>query len=306
MIYEINPSMSINEVIQKCQKGDKIKINKGIYKEKIIVDKSDIEIIGEGKDLTIIENKDYFHKIMPDFNEANTFRTYTLYVSGDNVKISNLTIKNISTPSSIYGQAVALYVDGNHFEADNVKLQSAQDTLFCGPLPKDLIERYSKFLLPSQLRGKESIQKYHKCEIYGDIDFIFGCGTVLFDECDIISINRGDVDIDGYISAPSHYAESKFGFVFYKCNLKAENGVKNVFLARPWRDYGYSAFIDCNVGNHINKEGFSKWQGNDRHLHARFIEYNENVDQSNRISFTTILDKNKKETLLKEFLEYVK
>lgn len=299
MIYKIDNSISINETLKKCISGDEIHLKNGTYKEKIIININNIKITGEDKELTIIENMDYFHKIMPDYNVCNTFRTYTVYIPADNVTLSNLTIKNNSKPSSIYGQAVALYVDGNHFLAEDCIIDGAQDTLFCGPLPKDLIKRYDGFLLPSQLRGDLSFQQYKNCIIKGDVDFIFGCGSVIFDSCDIISIYHGENEIDGYLCAPSHGEEIEFGFIFNKCNIKCENKVKNVYLARPWRDYGYALFSDCNYGSHINPLGFSKW-GPDRHLHARFYEYNENDYQ--RIDFSKKLDKKQKDEIINKFL----
>ena len=235
---------------------------------------------------------DYFHKILPDHNECNTFRTYTVYVSGNNVTIKNLTIKNLSQPSHKYGQAVALYVDGNNFNAVNVNIESAQDSLFCGPLPKDLIERYQNFLLPSQLRGLKSVQRYQSCKISGDVDFIFGCGTALFDKCDIISIGNG------YLTAPAHSSDIEVGFVFNECNI-ISNGANNVYLGRPWRDYGYSAFINCNYGSHINPDGFSKWPGTNRHEHARFYEYNKK--EATRAPFVKELNVKEKENVLNTF-----
>ena len=49
---------------------------------------------------------------------------------------------------------------------------------------------------------------------------------------------------------------------------------KSVYLARPWRDYGFVTFKNCYLDSHIKEEGFSIWEGTDRHLHARFIEIN--------------------------------
>ena len=135
---------------------------------------------------TIITNNDYFHKILKDSNEANTFRTYTCLITGDNVEISNLTIENTSLPSSKYGQAVALHVCGDNFKCDHVTLKSAQDTLFTGPLPKDLIIRHQGFLPESHLKYRKTIQIYDSCDIYGNVDFIFGDAYALFINCNII------------------------------------------------------------------------------------------------------------------------
>lgn len=300
MKYYLNSDQSINETLEKCSPGDIIYLNEGIYYEKVKILKNNVKIIGSNKYNTIISNKDYYHKIMEDYNECNTFRTYSCYVGADDVSIENITIENTATPSSKYGQAVALHVDGNYFKCTNCIVKSAQDTLFTGPLPKDLLERHKNFLPKYQLIGNNSIQIYKECEIIGDVDFIFGCATALFYKCDIVSINNSRL---GYIAAPSHALETKYGYLFYKCNLKGEG--TDVFLARPWRDYGSSAFIKCNMGNHINKLGFDKWNDTNRDKTARFYEYTENVDLSSREPWSKILSLDEAEQFVNNFFDYI-
>ena len=305
MRYEIDSSMSINETIKKLNSGDELYLKNGLYNEKVFINKDNITITGESKDKTIIANKDHFYKIMDDFNECNTFRTYTLLVCGDNVTINNLSIRNDSVPSEIYGQAVALYADGDNFKCENAKLISAQDTLFTGPLPPDLIIRHQGFLNPLQLVGKKTHQQYINCDICGDVDFIFGGAYALFYKCNIISINTSDKEVDGYLAAPSHQKEDKYGYLFYKCNLIKEDKVKNVFLARPWRDYGNCAFVDCKMDNHINPLGWNKWNNSNRDKTARFSEYTENVDLTKRLKWAKILTFDEKEKLKDEFFKLV-
>ena len=243
---------------------------------------------------------------MPDFNECNTFRTWTLYVGGDNVTIKNLTIKNLSMPSKKYGQAVALHVDGNYFYAIDLNIESAQDTLFTGPLPRDLQKRHVGFLEETFRRDRKSNQKYINCNIKGDVDFIFGCATTLFYKCNIISINRHQEkdEIGGYLTAPSHEKDDKFGYIFLECNLINEKDASNVYLSRPWRDYGFAAFIDCKTGSHINEKGFSNWPKTKRYETARYFEYNENIDFKNRVSWAHILTLDEKNKLLNDFINY--
>ena len=295
----INNTMSIKKILQNIKPGDEIFIKKGIYKEKIIINVDNIKIIGEDSKNTIISNNDYFHKILDDGNEANTFRTYTCLILGNNVEISNITIENTSLPSNKYGQAVALHVCGNNFKCDNVILKSAQDTLFTGPLQQDLIERYTGFLLKEQLKPEKTTQIYKNCKIYGDTDFIFGSSQALFLNCDIISIGKG------YLAAPAHSKDMKYGYLFYKCNLISINNSDGTYLARPWRDYGCAAFIDCNVGSHIDPKGFNKWDNTNRDKTARFYEYSENVDLSNREKWVNILNRDEKEKYLKDYFEYI-
>lgn len=307
MQYIIRPGDSINDTLKKCVDGDTIYIKEGIYKEKIEILVDNIQIIGENMNNTIITNHDFYHKIMPDFNECNTFRTYTLYVGSKNVKLSNLTIQNSSTPSSKYGQAVALHVDGDSFICENVVLNSAQDTLFTGPLPKDLIERHKGFLKDIFRKSSVSRQIYKNCTIYGDTDFIFGCAQALFINCDLISINKSvkSNNPDGYICAPAHPIEAKFGYLFYKCNLIKQSDVTNVFLGRPWRDYGTAAFIDCKMDNHINPKGFDKWNNTNRDKTARFFEYTENVDLTEREKWVKILSHDEASKYVNDFFKVV-
>ena len=306
MKYTINSSDSINETLSKMKEGDSLFLQNGIYKEKVVILINNILLEGESKDGVIITNHDWFTKIMPDFNECNTFRTATLLVAGENVTLKSLTVENSSVPSSKYGQALALYAEGDNFKAENVILKSAQDTLFTGPLSLDLIERHQGFLPEYQLRGKKSRQIYSNCDIYGDVDFIFGAAQALFINCNIISIDRGGTDgIDGFICAPSTYKEDKYGYLFYKCNLKKESGVHNVYLARPWRDYGSAAFIECNLDDHINPEGFNPWGNTGRDKTARFYEYNEKADLSKRVKWAKMLNKDEANALVNEFFNLV-
>ena len=298
-MIEINNASTLKDILNNCKDGETIYLKKGTYNGKFHITSNNITIIGEDMENTIITNDDYFHKILNDGNEANTFRTYTLLVTGANVTIKNVTIENRSKPSSKYGQAVALHVCGNNFKCDNVILKSAQDTLFTGPLQQDLIERYTGFLLKEQLKPEKTTQIYKNCKIYGDTDFIFGSSQALFINCDIISIGKG------YLSAPAHSKDMKYGYLFYKCNLISEGNSDGTYLARPWRDYGCAAFIDCNVGNHIDQKGFNKWDGTNRDKTARFYEYSSNVDLSNREKWVNILNEDEKEKYLKDYFEYI-
>lgn len=310
MIYKITPNMSLNKTIDNCKPGDVIILEKGIYNEKVEIYKDNITILGLDKENTIITNNDYYHKIMSDFNECNTFRTYTLYVGSDNVKIQNITIENSSTPSRKYGQAVALHVNGNRFICEDCIIRSAQDTIFTGPLPKDLIIRHKDYILnPQHTKGSPSKQHYYNCQIIGDVDFIFGSATVLFEMCTIKSIHRNKTktnEPDGYICAPSHPKELEYGYLFYKCSIVAEESVNNVFLGRPWRDYGTAAFIECTMGKHINPLGFDKWANTNRDKTARFYEYTENVDLSLREPWVNILNKNDALIYFDNFITFFK
>ena len=47
---------------------------------------------------------------------------------------------------------------------------------------------------------------------------------------------------------------------------------ERVYLARPWRECGIVNFNNSYLDSHIIKEGFSIWEGTERHLNRRFYE----------------------------------
>ena len=154
----------------------------------------------------------------------------------------------------------------------NCRLTSTQDTMFLGPLPADLIERYDGFLPDHLRRDMRCRQYFENCLIEGTVDFIFGCGEAQFRDCEIRSLY--DVREVGYAAAPAHALEQTEGFTFRNCRFTAEPSVRDgsIYLARPWRDYGLCRFEDCTYGSHISPLGFDKWNDTDRDRTARFYE----------------------------------
>ena len=104
------------------------------------------------------------------------------------------------------------------------------------------------------------------------MDFIFGCGAAVFEDCDIVSVFDGRDH--GFVAAPAHTREQTEGITFRRCRFTAGAGVADgsIFLARPWRDYGLCSFIDCVYGPHIRPEGFDPWLDSGRDKTARFFE----------------------------------
>lgn len=270
----------------------------GIYRQKLEINVSDITVCGSGA-VTVITNDDYAKKLDEYGREYNTFRTYTVAVCADRVKFSNLTIENTALNPSEKGQEVALTVCGNDFLAENCVFSSTQDTLFCGPLPHDLITRYDGFLKDKLRISSPCRQIYRQCRIEGSVDFIFGCGDCLFDECEIVSVFDGrDV---GYVSAPAHDISQEIGFVFGKCSFVSGSPLLDgkIYLARPWRDYGKSSFIDCIYGSHISPLGFDKWNATNRDKTARFAEHG--VVPDGRVPWSRTLSDAEAQALLDHF-----
>ena len=271
-MLHIDPSRNLQAVFDSARPGQTIQLAEGEYRIKSTVFTPGLTICGAGADRTRIVWDDYAKKPDEHGVEFNTFRTWTLAVCADGVTMRDLSIVNDSLHPEEKGQEVALTVYGDGFTMERCRLTSTQDTLFLGPLPADLIERYDGFLPDCLRRDKRCRQRFDHCLIEGTVDFIFGCGEAVFEDCEIRSL-RDARDI-GYAAAPAHARSQTEGFHFLNCRFTAEEGVTpgSVYLARPWRDYGLCVFENCTCGPHISPLGFDKWNDTHRDRTARFYE----------------------------------
>ena len=260
----LSPTDNLSDILNNVKEPATIYLKSGIYRQKTVLERGDLTIIGENRETTVITYGDYARKIHADGREYNTFRTYTLCVTGERVKLENLTVENSTADPKTAGQCVALSVNAKNFSAENVTLKSTQDTLFLAPFPDDLVVRYRGFIPEKQLyMDGGSLHLFKNCKICGTVDFIFGCATALFENCEIVSLHddRGY----GFVAAPAHSLKQERGFVFYGCDFIAEGAEKGtVYLARPWRDFGKCEFIDCALGEHVNPALYDKWNDTDR------------------------------------------
>ncbi len=268
----VSKEKDIHGILSEAAEGDEIILPEGDFRIKTALFSPNVTIHGKGMDKTRIIWDDYAEKRDENGIKYDTFKTFTLAVCADNITITDLSVINDAGSPEINGQEVALTVYGDNFRMERCRLSSTQDTLFLGPLPYDLTQRY-RDLLPEFLRKSGVFHQYFRdCLIEGTVDFIFGCGKAVFEDCEIKSLydSRGI----GYIAAPAHPLSEKNGFIFKNCRMTASDEVaeSGVYLARPWRDYGLCAFIDCDYGEHISPFGFDKWNDTDRDKTARFYE----------------------------------
>lgn len=283
LVLHLTPKDDLQKILDSIDEPATIYLKAGVYRQKIEIAKNDVSLIGEGRETTVISYGDYARKMHADGREYNTFRTYTLCITGTNVTLKNLCVENSNTDPTEKGQCVALSVNAGNFYAQNVDLKSTQDTLFTAPFPDDLVIRYSGltddktyydgFIPKRQLYFEgEALQLYENCRIFGTVDYVFGCAQAYFKDCEFISVfdKRGY----GFVAAPAHSLKQEKGYVFLNCRFTDGGaGKSSVYLARPWRDFGKCVFINCELKNHIKSELFDKWDLTYRDKTARFLHY---------------------------------
>lgn len=266
---------SIQQAVDSIPAGtpETIYIKKGIYKERVEVRKNNISFVGESTDDTIITESYYARMIMPDGSKRGTFRSYTFFVYADNFTASNLTFENAAGFGDEFGQAIAVYAEGDNITFRNCKILGHQDTLFTGPLP--MKEKQPGGFTGPTIDGLRRVvhQLYEDCYIAGEIDFIFGSATAYFKNCTLFALNRNQ-EINAYYTAPSTYEGQAFGYVFESCTFTGNCPPKSVALSRPWRIHAKTVLLNCNYSDQIIDEGFTDWNKPESHETVYYAEYN--------------------------------
>jgi pectin methylesterase-like acyl-CoA thioesterase len=262
---------TVSEALEVCRAfmdyHKVIYIKKGTYKEKVIIPQwlQNIELCGEDRDATIITYDDHANVVFPPTGKGmTTFRTYTLKVEANDITLRNLTIEN---NAARLGQAVALHTEGDRLLFVNCRFLGNQDTVYTG-MPR------TRML-------------FHDCYIEGTTDFIFGPATAWFEHCTIHG------KLNSYITAASTPKDVDYGYVFSNCTVTAADSVTSLYLGRPWRDYGYTLFMNCELPGVICPEGWHHWEQH-REQTARYFEYNnrgEGANPANRVGWSRQLTK---------------
>ena len=257
---------NVSEAIEVCRAfmdyHKVIYIKKGTYKEKLIIPQSltNIELCGEDRDQTVITWDDHANIIYPATGTGmGTFRTFTLRIDGSSITLKNLTIEN---NAARLGQAVALHANGDRLTFLNCRFLGHQDTVYTGNARTRLY--------------------FKDCYIEGTTDFIFGPSTAWFEQCDIYC------KANSYITAASTPQDVPYGYIFNRCRISAAPDVDKVYLGRPWRDYGYTLFMNCELPRQIRPEGWHHWREEAKKT-ARYLEYNnhgEGADTRQRVSWS--------------------
>lgn len=221
-----------------------ILVRKGVYKEKVIIPASKINISLIGESGAVLTNDDYASRLNYFGEEMSTSGSSTCYIYAPDFYAENLTFENTA---GRVGQAVACFVSGDRAYFKNCRFLGNQDTLYT--------------------YGKSSRQFYEYCYIEGTVDFIFGWSTALFKDCVIHSL------ADGYVTAPATDKGKSYGYVFVGCRLTGSDGARKVYLSRPWRPYAQAVFIHCELGKHIAPEGWNNWNKKEAEKTVFYAEY---------------------------------
>lgn len=221
-----------------------ILVRRGVYKEKVVIPESKINLSLIGQEGAVISFDDYASKPNRFGENTGTSGSASCYIYAPDFYAENLTFENTAGP---VGQAVACFVSADRAYFKHCRFLGFQDTLYT--------------------YGKGCRQYYEDCYVEGTVDFIFGWSTAVFNRCHIHSKGKG------YVTAPSTDEGQPYGYVFYDCRLTADEGVSQVYLSRPWRPYARAVFVRCHLGGHIVPAGWHNWGKKEAERTVFYAEY---------------------------------
>lgn len=238
-----------------------IYIKKGEYKEHIDIPASKpyLHFTGQHRDSVIITDD----KLSGGDNALHVSVGATVVVKSDNCYFDNLTFENAYGHDKQQGpQALALNTMGDRTIFKNVAMLSYQDT----------------WITPSQ-----SVYRVYvtKSLIEGAVDFIYNSGDVYIDNTTLY-INRKS---GGYIVAPSHDKDVKWGYVFRGCTITAPGipSETDIWLGRPWHNFPKTVFIDTRAEVTIPAAGWYETMGG---LPVLWADYNTTDGEGNPLDLS--------------------
>ncbi|KAK4799440.1 hypothetical protein SAY86_024805 [Trapa natans] len=237
-----------------------IHIKAGSYREKVVIPREKPYIVLKGK------GKKWTEIVWDDHHTVADSPTFT--ISADNIVVKGITFRN-SYNNPVNGNprkpAAAALVSGDNVYFYRVGFFGVQDTLWDD-------------------RGRHF---FKNCTIQGAVDFIFGNGQSIYEECTISVL--GDAiqpNVAGYITAQGRNDPNEAtGFVFKNCRVFGSGSAN---LGRPWRPYARVLFYGCYFSSVVYPQGWDSWGSVGKEYQLTLGEYDcygPGADRSQRVSW---------------------
>ncbi|CAH9082571.1 unnamed protein product [Cuscuta epithymum] len=217
-----------------------IYIQPGLYREKVHISKKlpfVTLIAGNSSDPPKITGNDTASDMGRDGRPLRTFHSATVAIDADYFVAVNILFENTAKADvgrSVNGeQGVALRITGTKAAFFNCGFYGSQDTLY----------------------DHKGLHYFKNCFIQGAVDFIFGYGRSLYQNCHLKSVAQNGVAAS--LTAQKRTAKSfASGFSFTNCTV---TGTGSVYLGRAWGDYSRVIFSFSYLDALVLPQGWSDW-----------------------------------------------
>lgn len=227
-VLHVRPGDSVQAAVDAVTgPGWTIVVHPGTYREVVNIpaEKAELTVRGascDPRDAVIVYNNANGTK-KPDGTTYGTAGSATFTSAAPGLTVRDLTLANdwlrADHPDITGTQAVAAYTYGDRTHFGNVRLLAHQDTLFVETTALTSFDR----------------QYFHRCYIEGDVDFVFGRATAVFEECHFHTLQR-DVGFTpkGMVFAPSTARANPYGILAVRSRITSGAEDSAYKLARPW------------------------------------------------------------------------
>nr|XP_043623936.1 pectinesterase/pectinesterase inhibitor PPE8B-like [Erigeron canadensis] len=253
-----------------------IYVKTGVYREYVEIGKkkTNIMMIGDGIDRTVITGNHNF------VDGWTTYRSATFAVKGQGFIARDIRFENTAGPEK--HQAVAFRSDSDLSVVFRCAITGYQDTLYAHSMR----------------------QFYRECLITGTVDFIFGDGAVVFQNCQILA-RKGLPNQKNTITAqgrkeptqPSGFSiqfsnisvEPELLAQFNNSNSNTNNSSTNIpgtYLGRPWKQYSRTVVMQSYISALIRPQGWLEWNGDfalDTLYYAEYMNYGPGAALGDRV-----------------------
>jgi pectinesterase len=230
--------------------GGTIDIYSGTYTEVVTVSKPNVQLRGQSTASSVVIT---YNNSAATKGSTSASATMTVTSAATNFFADNLTIQNtydITNGQDGSGaQAVALYLYADRSVLRNVRIIGRQDTLYS--------DHYGCYSSTDCVAAR---QYFYDSYIEGNVDFIFGDGTTVFDTCTIQADEHDNLSDEATITAQDRlYSSETSGFVFWNSTVDSTSGMTALYLGRPWSAYARVVYINTVMNASINKAGWIEW-----------------------------------------------
>lgn len=232
--------------------GGEIAVAPGTYTEQVKISKPNVRLIGQGSSATatVITQAYWAQKPNGSGGTVGNRGSATVIVTGAGFFSNNITLRNTYTQDgNPQTQALALYLEADKAVLRNVQLIGRQDTLYVGSRGCT-----SSTCVPARAY-------FYGVVIEGNVDFIFGDGAAVFDNCHARIVPNGSLSGTTVVMAQNRrFSNYLSGYVFYNSKITTStSGMSNVYLGRPWGALANTIFINTNMQAPIMAAGMREF-----------------------------------------------
>ncbi|KAK7284396.1 hypothetical protein RJT34_19141 [Clitoria ternatea] len=215
-----------------------IYIKEGVYREYVQVFKNmtHVVMLGDGGKKTRITGDKNF------VDGVGTYKTATVAILGDFFVGIGIGFENSAGAEK--HQAVALRVQADKSIFYKCRMDGFQDTLYAHTMR----------------------QFYRECIISGTIDFVFGDAVAVLQNCTFV-VRKPLSNQQCIVTAQGRKEKNQpSGLIIHGGAIVSDPNYYPVrftnvaYLARPWKDFSRTIFLDTYIGDLITGDGYMPWQ----------------------------------------------